>query len=82
MAPLAPDDYSFRVQRIALLARISAMATDWHDASAYDYFDDLDASGLAWECLRRNPRYRAGFPMMDLGLLPAGEWGLRFPGRP
>ncbi|WP_461425885.1 transcriptional regulator domain-containing protein [Gymnodinialimonas sp.] len=33
---------------------------------------------LAWECLRRNPEYRAQFSDMQRGLLPASDWGLRF----
>ena len=58
------------------------MPPDWRDAEAYTYFDDLDAPGLAWECLRRNPRYRAEFPEMTAGNRSPSDWGLRFPGRP
>ncbi|WP_414651705.1 transcriptional regulator domain-containing protein, partial [Hyphomonas sp. UBA3201] len=34
------------------------MPSDWRDDKQYDHFDDLGVSGLAWECLRRNSRYR------------------------
>jgi hypothetical protein len=57
------------------------MAPDWRDAKAYAYFDDLDAPGLAWECLRRNPQYRDGYPEMKAGARSVTEWGLRFPGQ-
>jgi hypothetical protein len=57
---------------------------DWRDSSTYDYLDDLSAEELAWECLRRNPAYRASYD----ALIEAGDddaldeaaksWGLRF----
>ncbi|WP_366875415.1 DUF6499 domain-containing protein [uncultured Roseobacter sp.] len=56
------------------------MPTNWRNETDYDYVSDLDASGLAWECLRRNPRYRAAFPTLTNS--EAAAWGLRFPGRP
>ena len=46
----------------------------------YTYIETLDASGLAWECLRRNPEYCAQYPLMRDGLLSPAAWGLRFPG--
>lgn len=55
------------------------MPTNWRDETDYDYIEKLDASGLAWECLRRNPNYRAAFP--DMTENEAAAWGLRFPGR-
>lgn len=55
------------------------MTSNWRDASDYDYIEKLDAAGLAWECLRRNPRYRAAFPAMTER--DAAAWGLRFPCR-
>lgn len=62
-------------------ARRLAMTRDWQDGHAYDEFDAMDLSGLAWECLRRNHRYRKEYPLMDRGLASAASWGLRFPGR-
>ena len=57
------------------------MPRDWRDDRAYDHFDSLDLSGLAWECLRRNEHYRADYERMsDRGDAPA-DWGLRFPRR-
>ncbi|WP_439650090.1 transcriptional regulator domain-containing protein [Gymnodinialimonas mytili] len=56
------------------------MASDWRNAADYDYLDNLDVSGLAWECLRRNARYRADYPQMRDGLKSPAAWGLRFPG--
>ncbi|WP_419910382.1 transcriptional regulator domain-containing protein [Hoeflea sp.] len=55
------------------------MNRDWRNEDDYAYFDDLDASGLAWECLRRNRAYRAAFAAMTEA--EAGTWELRFPGR-
>lgn len=55
------------------------MPTNWRSETDYDYIENLDASGLAWECLRRNPRYRAAFPTMTD--VEAAAWGLRFPCR-
>lgn len=55
------------------------MPTNWRDETDYAYIEKLDASGLAWECLRRNPDYRAAFPNMTEN--EAAAWGLRFPGR-
>jgi hypothetical protein len=56
------------------------MTRDWQDRHAYDDFDEFDVSGLAWECLRRNTRYRKEYPQMDRGHLSPSSWGLRFPG--
>lgn len=55
---------------------------DWTDDDAYTYLDALDASGFAWEALRRNPAYVSEFQGSAGGLadFPA-RWGLRFPGR-
>ncbi|CTQ50738.1 transcriptional regulator domain-containing protein [Jannaschia donghaensis] len=55
------------------------MSRNWRSETDYDYIKELDASGLAWECLRRNPRYCAAFPTMTDA--EAVTWGLRFPGR-
>ncbi|WP_299959349.1 DUF6499 domain-containing protein [uncultured Roseobacter sp.] len=55
------------------------MPTNWRDETDYVYIENLDASGLAWECLRRNPDYRAAFP--NMAEKDAAAWGLRFPGR-
>ena len=58
------------------------MPTDWRDDHQYDHFDQLDISGLAWECLRRNTHYRKDYDMMQEGGSAPADWGLRFPGRP
>ncbi|RMB01975.1 transcriptional regulator domain-containing protein [Eilatimonas milleporae] len=58
------------------------MLRDWSDDRAYDHFDSLDLSGLAWECLRRNEHYRADYGRMSEGGATAADWGLRFPRRP
>ncbi len=55
------------------------MSRNWRNEADYDYIKDLDAAGLAWECLRRNARYRAAF--RTLSECDAMTWGLRFPGR-
>jgi hypothetical protein len=58
------------------------MPTDWRDEHAYDHFDGLGISGLAWECLRRNSHYRADYDRMQKGGGAPADWGLRFPRRP
>jgi hypothetical protein len=57
------------------------MARDWRDEQAYQNFDHLDVSGLAWECLRRNESYRADYAAMQSGSGDPTAWGLRFPSR-
>lgn len=59
---------------------------DWRVASDYDYVDELDLSGLAWEFLRRNPDYQREYAVLsaDGACLPgpggglSPRWGLRF----
>ncbi|WP_374575982.1 transcriptional regulator domain-containing protein [Phenylobacterium sp.] len=58
--------------------------SQWRTPDAYAYLDDLIASDLAWECLRRNADYQADFQASahrgaDAAL--SARWGLRFPGR-
>ncbi|WP_292894554.1 transcriptional regulator domain-containing protein [Nitratireductor sp.] len=55
------------------------MSKDWLDNSIYDHFDDLDLSGLAWECLRRNESYRSDYAARE-GDSACAAWGLRFRG--
>ena len=50
---------------------------DWLDNRIYDHFDDLDLSGLAWECLRRNESYRSDYTARQDDSACAA-WGLRF----
>lgn len=59
---------------------------DWRSPAAYDYAAAMEASGLAWEFLRRNPDYRYAYEAAqagadDGGASPARCWGLRFSGR-
>lgn len=58
----------------------------WRDSAAYDYLDTLIPSDLAWECLRRNTRYRHDFAAATRGQTALSDvtairqrWGLRFP---
>ena len=32
--------------------------SDWRSPAAYDRARELEPSGFAWECLRRNPDYQ------------------------
>ena len=57
------------------------MSRDWRDDQAYDHFDSLDLSGLAWDCLRRNEDYRADYERMRRGDGTHADWGLQFPRR-
>ena len=55
------------------------MKRDWRNEDDYEYIETLEASELAWECLRRNPEYRAQYPQMRDDLVSSTAWGLRFP---
>lgn len=61
--------------------------SQWRHSAVYDYFDDIGASDLAWECLRRNVDYQRDYAQtvrhMD-DLTQAADsfrlrWGLQFP---
>lgn len=60
----------------------------WRDERAYDHFDMLPVSALAWECLRRNRDYQNDFASSlerkgDLRRVHQRmmrRWGLRFSG--
>ena len=61
----------------------------WRSSAEYDYVEDLSASDLAWEWLRRNKRYAQDYATLskaardDVALKTAllDKWGLRFRGR-
>jgi len=61
---------------------------DWRSAAAYAELENASARELAWEFLRRNPRYVRDWeqfddlPADDAADAVAERWGLRFPGRP
>lgn len=59
---------------------MSPSVTEWRPTAAYLYLLSLDADGLAWEYLRRNPAYRAQF--LARNRTEGGSfwlrWGLRF----
>lgn len=58
----------------------------WRSDAAYDYLDDLDTEGLAWECLRRNAAYQSEYAARKTGATDSSavddlirqHWGLRF----
>lgn len=58
----------------------------WRSDAAYAYLDDLDAEGLAWECLRRNTGYQDEYAAAQIGKIDGDavddlirrHWGLRF----
>lgn len=64
-------------------------ASQWRLPARYDHVDDLTASDLAWEWLRRNDDYDQDFEALggtDVDRQALTEkirqqWGLRFPGR-
>ena len=64
-------------------------ASTWRSSARYDHLDELTASDLAWEWLRRNDDYDADFEASRTGQgdpEPLTEhirqrWGLRFPSR-
>ena len=47
----------------------------WVVSAAYLYTLDLDGPALAWEYLRRHPRYRADWARRRF--VSFGRWGLR-----
>lgn len=63
----------------------------WRSAENYAYLEQLTASDIAWEWLRRNDAYAADFVSISSmsDEVPEAQlekfrqrWGLRFPGRP
>jgi hypothetical protein len=60
----------------------------WRSTAEYDYVEDLSASDLAWEWLRRNKRYSNDYATLskaatDSAALKAAlldKWRLRFRG--
>ncbi|WP_423416169.1 DUF6499 domain-containing protein [Hyphomicrobium sp. B1] len=63
-------------------------ASEWRSSASYDHVEELTASGLAWEWLRRNEAYGRDFrAVMERDVDPTRlmhmiwkNWGLRFPG--
>ena len=61
---------------------------DWRSAAAYADLENASARDLAWEFLRRNPRYVRDWEQLDdrrpddAASAVAERWGLRFRGRP
>ena len=59
----------------------------WRSAAAYAYLDNLSPAELAWEFLRRNPRYRRDYratagdvdPPAAVSERVRARWGLCFP---
>ena len=64
-----------------------ARRPDWRSPSNYDYLEQLDRAGMAWEFLRRNREYRKDFVrILDATVREAAaiaqRWGLSFRLRP
>ena len=65
-------------------------ASGWRSSAAYEHVDEMSASDLAWEWLRRNDAYDADFQaLIDQRADPQTltdkirqHWRLRFPGGP
>jgi len=58
---------------------------DWRSPEAYSKVQNADPTGLAWECLRRNPEYRKNYRALENphGAAPSefrNKWGLSFRG--
>ncbi len=51
---------------------------NWEPSAAYLYVLHLDAAGLAWEYLRRNPAYRETWHQSGTASCQAQQWGLSF----
>jgi hypothetical protein len=58
---------------------------DWRSPEAYSKLQNADPTGLAWECLRRNPEYQKNYRALENPLDAAPDefrtnWGLSFRG--
>ena len=58
---------------------------DWRSPEAYSKLHNADLTGLAWECLRRNPEYRKHYctlanPLAGVPTEFRKKWGLSFRG--
>jgi hypothetical protein len=55
---------------------------EWRSDAAYAYLNELQPAELAWEFLRRNPKYQRDFQaaadQADLSETLIAQWGLRF----
>ena len=56
---------------------------DWRSPDAYDRVQDAETTGLAWECLRRNPDFGADYQSASKALPKVSpefrqRWGLSF----
>ncbi len=60
---------------------------DWRRPETYETLRDLNAAGLAWEFLRRNPDYQLDYVKSNDAAIPIEQpsevrhWGLSFPCR-
>ena len=61
--------------------------SDWRSPVAYDRARELEPTGFAWECLRRNPDYHRDYhglahsrPDPVLAIAFRSRWGLSFRG--
>jgi hypothetical protein len=58
---------------------------DWRRPETYETLRDLDAAGLAWKFLRRNPDYQQDYVRSNNAAIPIEQpsevrrWGLSFP---
>lgn len=65
-------------------------AAGWRSSAAYEPIDEMSASDLAWEWLRRNDAYDEDFQELSEAKTDTKaltdkirrRWGLRFPHRP
>ncbi|WP_291612254.1 DUF6499 domain-containing protein [Bradyrhizobium sp.] len=58
-------------------------AFDWRSSNAYDRVHEAETTGLAWECLRRNPDFRTDYRSASKVLPQVSpefrqRWGLSF----
>jgi len=61
------------------------MEFDWRSPETYSKLQNADPTGLAWECLRRNPEYRKHYSALPNPRAGAPtefreKWGLSFRG--
>lgn len=58
--------------------------SNWQNGHTYDFLENLNVGGYAWECLRRNREYQDDYalsvalPDKALPLNVGFKWGLSF----
>jgi hypothetical protein len=70
------------VQFLAVKVGTRMSGFDWRSTNGYDRAQDAEMTGLAWECLRRNPNFQRDYhgisPVSAVSAEFRQRWGLCF----